>query len=168
MHPTVGDLSHPVKLGAKFPFSWPGLNHSWAPFFFFLLGCFSAVLHRTLHHTFQALVSFDKNLVLHIPANVPGDVAVANTIILHWHSTFLGLWYMQPMVYAASALLTILIWFYDSDASKDHFSRAACSSAPHTLTLHHCISTGKNTTTEHCNPWCLKALIFSFGKKREN
>lgn len=145
------------------PFPGQGsIIHELLFFFFPLLGCFSAVLHRTLHHTFQALVSFDKNPVLHIPANVPGDVAVANTIILHWHSTFLGLWYMQP------PLLTILIRFYDSDASKDHFSRAACSSAPHTLTLHHCISIGKNTTTQHCNPWCLKALIFSFGKKREN
>lgn len=30
------------------------------------------------------------------PADVPGDAAVANSIILHWHSTFLGLWYTQP------------------------------------------------------------------------
>lgn len=128
----------------------------------FFFGCFSAVLHRTPHHTFQTLVSFDKNLVSHIPADVPGDAAVAHTVILRWHSTFLGLWYMQP------PLLTVLVRFYDSDASEDHFSTTACSSAPHTFTLHHCISTGKNTTTQHCNPWCLKALTFSFGKKGEN
>ena len=128
----------------------------------FFFGCFSAVLHRTPHHTFQTLVSFDKNLVSHIPADVPGDAAVAHTVILRGHSTLLGLWYMQP------PLLTVLVRFYDSDASEDHFSTTACSSAPHTFTLHHCISTGKNTTTQHCNPWCLKALTFSFGKKGEN
>ena len=37
----VGDLAHPVKIGAKFPFSWPGLNHSWAPFFWLLLSSFA-------------------------------------------------------------------------------------------------------------------------------
>lgn len=51
-----------------------------------IVGCFSAVSCRTPHSALQTRVSFHKNLVLHIPVRVPGDVAMAISVSLRWRS----------------------------------------------------------------------------------
>lgn len=124
---------HPIKSGAKFPFPWPEAQ-SFPSFF---SGCFSAVLCRTLHSALQTCISFHKNLVLHIPANVPGYVAMAISVRLRWHSMTLGLRYMQPPPLAS------LIRCCNSYVSKNHFSTAAYRSTFHNFTMHRCISTKK-------------------------
>lgn len=64
-------------------------------------GCFSAVFCRTLHSVPQTWVSFHKNLLLHIPVNVPAYVAMVISVRLGWRSLVLGWRSMQPPPLAA-------------------------------------------------------------------
>jgi hypothetical protein len=74
------------KSTAKFPLSWPGLNHSWAPFFFFF-GCFLAVLSRTLHSALWTLLIPQKSCIT-LSHCCSQCGAMRNSVILHWHLIF--------------------------------------------------------------------------------
>ena len=145
MHPTVGELLHPTKLGAKFPF-WPGLSHSWA---LFLAASQQFCAENSPPCFSNVSLIRQKSCVTHSRWCSQGRSSG------QFHNPSLAFNIFRIMVYAASTLRAPLIRFCYSDASKDHSSIAACSSAPLTFTMHHGTSTGKSKTTQHCNSWCL-------------
>lgn len=146
----------PVRSGANFPFPWPGLNHSSA-LFLAASQQFCAELSTLL---FKHESPFHKNLVLHIPANVPGCVAMAISVRLRWHSMILGLRYMQPPPLAS------LIQFCQLMHQEIYFSTASQSSAFPTFIMYHYISTGEKKNYQAFKSLVFIGSIFPFGKKR--
>lgn len=115
------------------------------------VGCFSAVLRRTPHSALQTRVSFHKNLVLHIPAHVPGYVAMAISVRLRWLSVIEDYGICSPTLgFLDSAFQLSCITFLSGSVQL-------CVSHSHCVTLH--ISAGKHKISRRRNPWCVRVLF---------
>lgn len=92
----LGNYCILINSGARFPFSWPELNHSWALFWLLL----SNFVQNSPRCSSNMTFSPQKSCITQSRwCSQRG--AMANSIIPHWHLTFFRWLFMEPQLLAS-------------------------------------------------------------------
>lgn len=92
-HKCIRCLDHDctlIKAGAKFHFSWPGLNHSWAFFFFSFWLHLNNLVQNSPPCFLNMSLSSQKSYITYFHC-WPRCVVTEDSVMLRWHLIFLKL-----------------------------------------------------------------------------